>query len=123
MKNMLIRIITLTLAIIIVTYLFPVNMIHLEGEGSDKLLSAFFTAIILALVNLIIRPIVKVLTLPINILTLGLFSLIINAAMLWIVDHFVEGFSVFGFWGYFLGALAISIINSVLYKLLKDKQK
>jgi len=123
MKNMLIRIITLTLAIIIVTYLFPVNMIHLEGEGSAKLLSAFFTAIILALVNLIIRPIVKVLTLPINILTLGLFSLIINAAMLWIVVHFVEGFSVSGFWGYFLGALAISIINSVLYKLLKDKQK
>ncbi len=123
MKNMLIRIITLTLAIIIVTYLFPVNMIHLEGEGSDKLLSAFFTAIILALVNLIIRPIVKVLTLPINILTLGLFSLIINAAMLWIVDHFVKGFSVSGFWGYFLGSLAISIVNSVLYKLLIDKKK
>lgn len=123
MKNMLIRIITLTLAIIIVTYLFPVNMIHLEGEGSDKLLSAFFTAIILALLNLIIRPIVKVLTLPINILTLGLFSLIINAAMLWIVDHFVKGFSVSGFWGYFLGSLAISIVNSVLYKLLIDKKK
>ena len=123
MKNMLIRIITLTLAIIIVTYLFPDNMIHLKGEGSAKLLSALLTAVILALVNMIIRPIVKVLTLPINILTLGLFSLIINAAMLWIVDHFVKGFSVSGFWGYFLGALAISIINSVLYKLLTDKMK
>lgn len=123
MKNKLIRIITLTLAIILVTYIFPNKMIYLKGEGTEKLFYAFITAIILALVNLIIRPIVKVLTLPINILTLGLFSLIINAAMLWIVDHFVKGFSVFGFWGYFLGALAISIINSVLYKLLKDKQK
>lgn len=121
MKNKLIRIITLTLAIILVTYIFPNKMIYLKGEGTEKLFYAFITAIILALVNLIIRPIVKVLTLPINILTLGLFSLIINAAMLWIVDHFVKGFSVFGFWGYFLGALAISIINSVLYKLLTNK--
>lgn len=121
MRNILIRIITLTITIILVAYIFPDNMIRLEGEGWSMIRPALITALFLALVNLIVKPIVSILTIPINILTLGLFSLIINAAMLWIVDYFVKGFSVSGIWGYFLGALAISIINSVLYKILAEK--
>ena len=73
MRNILIRIITLTITIILVAYIFPDNMIRLEGEGWNMIWPALITALFLALVNLIVKPIVSILTIPINILTLGLF--------------------------------------------------
>jgi putative membrane protein len=76
-------------------------------------------ALLLGLVNAIVRPIVVILTLPFTLLTLGLFLLIVNAAMLGLVAAFLPGFSIAGFWPAFWAAIIVSIVSwigSVLFK-------
>jgi len=70
---------------------------------------ALITAAILGLINALIRPLLILITLPINIVTLGLFTLVINALLFWLVASFVAGFSVTGFMAAFWGALLLSI--------------
>jgi len=74
---------------------------------------ALITALLLGLVNALVRPFLLFITLPINIITLGLFTLVINALLFWFVASFVEGFAVAGFWSAFLGALIFSILSSI----------
>jgi putative membrane protein len=71
----------------------------------------------LTLFNMFIKPIIKILTLPINLLTLGLFSLVINGAVFWYMGTFIKGFTVATFTAAFLGALLVSIINWLLSKV------
>jgi putative membrane protein len=76
-------------------------------------------ALLLGLVNAIVRPIVVILTLPFTLLTLGLFLLVVNAAMLGLVAAFLPGFSIAGFWPAFWAAIIVSIVSwigSVLFK-------
>ncbi len=85
-------------------------------------------AIILGLVNALVRPILKFLTCPLIILTLGLFILVINAMTLWLasaiaVGWFHVGFYVDGFWSAFLGALIVSIVSVVLTTLVRKEEK
>ncbi|HEY9379845.1 MAG TPA: phage holin family protein [Burkholderiales bacterium] len=84
--------------------------------------NSFFTALIVALVlglvNAIIRPVLVLLTLPVTILTLGLFILVINALLFWFVASFVEGFTVSGFWSAFFGAIVYALISWALSALL-----
>ncbi len=82
--------------------------------------TAMVTALVLALFNAIIKPILMILTLPINILTLGLFTLIINGLLFWFISSFVKGFDVLGFWPAFWAALVYSIF-SILISWLVDK--
>ena len=77
-------------------------------------------AIIFGLVNGIIRPIVKLLTLPINILTLGLFTLVINACMLWLTSWISRALTVDGFITAFLGAIIVSVVSTVLNWFIPD---
>jgi putative membrane protein len=84
---------------------------------------AFIAAAVLALINTIVRPILILLTLPITIVTLGLFMLVINALCFWFVASFVEGFAVTGFGSAFLGALVYSIVSTILTSLLLSKAK
>ena len=79
---------------------------------------ALIAALLLGLVNTLIRPVLVLATLPINILTLGLFTLVINALLFWFVASFVEGFRVAGFWSAFWGALLYSVISSLASWLL-----
>ena len=81
--------------------------------------AAIAAAVVLALVNTYLRPLVVLLTLPINILTLGLFTLVINAAMLKLVSWLIPAFHVEGFWTAVGGALVISIISILLNLFLK----
>lgn len=74
---------------------------------------AFIAAVVLGALNLFIRPVLMILTLPINILTLGLFSLVVNALLVLLTAYLVPGFVVVGFWTALLFALALSIINWV----------
>ena len=87
--------------------------------------SGFWTALVaaavLALVNTLIRPLLILLTLPLTILTLGLFTLVINALLFWFVASFIQGFAVGGFGSAFLGALAYSIVSTLLAWLLLPK--
>ena len=80
--------------------------------------TALVAALLLAFVNAIIKPILILLTLPINILTLGLFILVINALMIWLVSAVVKGFDISGFWPVFFAALVFSIFSLTLNYLL-----
>ena len=80
--------------------------------------TALVTALVLGLINTLIRPILVILTLPVTILTLGLFIFVINGLMFWAVGSFVAGFLVAGFWPGVIGALAYSVVSWALSALL-----
>lgn len=81
--------------------------------------SALIAALILGLINALIRPVVLLLTLPVNILTLGLFTFIVNALMFWLASTVVKGFYVVGFWPAFWGALIMTLAGWTVGSLLK----
>lgn len=84
--------------------------------------TALIAALVLGLVNTLIRPVLVILTLPVTVISLGLFILVINALLFWLVAHWIDGFEVTGFWSAFLAALLYSIISWALSTLLlKDK--
>jgi putative membrane protein len=82
---------------------------------------ALIVALVLGLVNAILRPILVLLTLPVTILTLGLFILVINALLFWAVAEFVDGFHVAGFWSAFWGAIVYSLVSWAVAALLLPK--
>lgn len=92
----------------------------LPGVEVRGLYVALITALMIGLVNAVIRPILVLLTLPLNILTLGLFVFVINGILFWFVASFVDGFSVSGFWSGFLGALVLSIISWAVNRTLSE---
>jgi putative membrane protein len=100
-----------TLALIAVAYLMP--SITVSGFTS-----ALIAALILGLVNAIIKPVLVLLTLPVTIITLGLFIFVINGLLFWLVGSFVPGFIVQGFWAGFIGAILFSIVSWVLSALV-----
>jgi putative membrane protein len=108
----IIRLIIHMVAILIISYLFP-RMIRVDG-----LMAALVAAFLLGIVNVIIRPILVFLTLPLTVLTLGLFLLVINGLMLWLVAALLKGFHVNGFWGAVFGSLLISIVSWILSRFL-----
>lgn len=93
-----------TLALILVAWLIP-------GIEIRNFYSALMAALCLGIVNAIVRPILILLTLPINLLTLGLFTLFINALMFWFVASFVKGFEIVDFWVAFWAALIYWLIT------------
>lgn len=111
MRGILIRWLVTALSLLLTAYI-------IEGIQVRDFSSALVAALVLGIVNALIRPIFLILTLPINILTLGLFTLVINAAILLIVARTVKGFSVTGFWPAFLGAIVLSLISTALNALL-----
>ncbi len=81
---------------------------------------ALLAGLVLALINAVVRPILKVLTLPLTLLTLGLFLFVLNAFCLWLTSAIVPGFDVHGFWAAFLGALLISVVSWALTVFVSD---
>lgn len=86
----------------------------LSGVHIDGFSTAIVFAIVLGVLNLIVTPILKILGLPLTILTLGLFSLVINALVILIADYFIDGMQVDGFWWAFIFSIALSLITSLL---------
>ena len=99
------------LVLLALPYLLP--GVQLRGFGS-----ALIAALVLGLLNTLIRPILLVLTLPINVLTLGLFTLVVNGLMFWLAARLVDSFQVAGFWWAVLGALVYSLISWAISALL-----
>ncbi len=114
MKGILIRWIILTAAIMISAYL-------LEGIEVSGFFSAFFAAAILGILNAFFRPILLILTLPINIITLGLFTFVINAILLMMASGVISGFEVKGFWSAIAGSLIISIVSWLLSSFISSQ--
>ena len=112
--GLLVRWLILTAAITIASYL--INGIEVSG-----FFSAFFAAAILGVLNVFFRPILLILTLPINILTLGLFTVVINAVLLQMASGVISGFEVHGFWSAVWGALLISLVNWLLSSFITDR--
>ena len=102
-------------ALLAVAYLFP-------GVQIQDWKAAAVAALVLGLVNALIKPILVILTLPVTILTLGLFLLVINALVFWAVASFVDGFNVGGFGSAFVGAVLYSVISSLLSLLIPDRK-
>ncbi len=114
MTGILFRWLALTVAITIAAYL-------LEGIRVDGFISAFFAAAILSIFNALFRPIALVITLPINVLTLGLFTFVINALMLKMASGVIPGFHVEGFWTAIFGSMIISLISWLLNSFISDQ--
>jgi len=114
MNGIFIRWLTLTGAVILTSYLL--DGIHVSG-----FLSALFAAAVLGILNAFFRPIALLLTLPINILTLGFFTFVINALMLKMASGVIPGFNVYGFWSAIFGSLMISVISWLLNSFINDR--
>lgn len=114
MRGIALRWLTLTGAILLASYL--ISGIHVQS-----FMSAVGAAAILGILNAFFRPIALILTLPINILTLGLFTFVINAVMLLMASGVIGGFNVDGFWTALFGSLIISIISWALNTFISEK--
>lgn len=86
----------------------------IDGIRIKSIAIGIFAAGLLGVVNAVIRPVVLILTLPINVLTLGLFTLVVNAVMLQLVSALVPGLVIEGFWAAFWGAFVVSIVSWLL---------
>lgn len=86
----------------------------LSGVHIDGFFTAIVFAIVLGILNLIVSPILKLLGLPLTIITLGLFSLVINAIVILIADYFIDGMHIDGFWWAFIFSIALSLITSLV---------
>lgn len=107
MRGILIRWLVLTVAVLVTAYL-------MDGIRVTGFFSAIFAAAMLGILNAFFRPILFILTLPITILTLGLFTFVINALLLLMASGVIPGFAVSGFWSALFGALLISLVSWIL---------
>jgi putative membrane protein len=107
------RWVTSAVSLLLVAWLF--DKIWFDTVGA-----AFMAALVLGLINVFIRPVLQLLALPVSIVTLGLFSLVINAALLMVTAGLVSGFHVQGFWAAFWGSIVLAIVNGVLGGIFED---
>lgn len=104
---LLLRWILFTLAIMLVAWLIP-------GIDVENFQSAMLVTVIMALINIFIRPLIVFITLPINVLTLGIFTLVINALLFMLAGYLAPGFFVDGFLSAFLGSIVLSFLGLVI---------
>ena len=104
------------ICLLAVTFVVP-------GVQVQNFTTALFAAIVLGLINTFIKPVLSLLTLPITLITLGLFSFVLNALMFGLAAYFLAGFSVAGFWSALFGALVFGLLSWVANSLLLGKQR
>ena len=108
------QLIVSALAVIITSMILP-------GVHMDSALTGVIVAAVLAVLNAIVKPVLVILTIPITLVTLGLFLLIINAGIILLAGHIVHGFSVNGFWTAFFFSIILSIVTSVFNSLSREE--
>ena len=111
----------LRVAVNIVAIVLAARLVR--GIEVDGVLSAVAAGLLLGVVNAVVRPVLLVLTLPITLVTLGLFLFVLNGICFWLVAAVVKGFAVTGFWPAVLGALIVSILSWVVTVLISDSGK
>ncbi len=105
--NFLVRLLLSSVAVTLVSYLLP-------GVSTTSFITAILVAAVIGFLNAIVKPILIVLTIPITIVTLGLFLLVINALMILLADSIISGFSVDGFWWALIFSFLLTIVNTLL---------
>ncbi len=113
--NLILRIISTSILVMVISYL-------IKGVVVDEFSTALIVAIVLGLLNFFVKPVLVLFTLPLTILTLGLFYFVINAIIILLCDHFVDGFEVNGFINALLFSIVLSLSQSLVYKLTEDKK-
>lgn len=91
------------------------------GISVDSYQNLFLAALVIGIINALIKPILQIISLPITLLTLGIFALIINALLLSLAAWVVPGFHIASFWSAFLGAIVLSVVSTILNSLVKPK--
>lgn len=114
--NWLIKILLNAIAVLILAY-------ALSGVSVDGYFGALIVALVIALLNILVKPILVVFTLPATILTLGLFLLVINAIIIVLADKLIDGFAVASFGWALIFSVLLSVLQSLLHSLLKEKKK
>ena len=112
----LLRVLVNILAIVLAASVVP-------GIRLDGVLPAVAAGLLLGFINAVVRPVLLILTLPITLVTLGLFLFVLNGVCLWLVAAVVKGFHVDGFWPAVLGALCVSVVSWVVTALVSDSGK
>jgi len=110
--TVIIRWVLFSLAILFTGWLLP-------GVSVENFQSAMLLSFIMALVNVFLKPFLLIITLPVNILTLGLFTFILNAFLFMIAGYFTPGVTIKGFLPAFLGSFVLAVLGSVIYKIEK----
>lgn len=113
MAGAIVRLVITAISVVVAAYLLPQ---YLTVGGLESVL---LFALILGLLNALVRPILLFFTLPLNFLTLGLFTFVINAAVFWLAAQAPVGVQVEGFWGAFLAALVVTIVSFILSRLVR----
>jgi putative membrane protein len=112
----LLRVVVNILALVLAASVVP-------GIRLDGVLPAVAAGLLLGLVNAVVRPVLLILTLPVTLVTLGLFLFVLNGLCLWLVASVVKGFHVAGFWPAVLGAFCVSVVSWVVTALVSDSGK
>lgn len=114
--NLIIKLLLNAVAVFILAHL-------LSGVNVDGYIGALIVAVVLSILNLLVKPILVIFTLPATILTLGLFLLVINAVIILLADKLIAGFAVANFWWALIFSVLLSILQSILHSLLKEDKK
>lgn len=109
--KLIIRLLVTAVVVVLLANLLP-------GVDVESFLVAVIVAVVLGLLNLTVKPLLIVFTLPVTVLTLGLFLLVINALIILLCDYLIGGFAVAGFWYALLFSVLLSIIQSLLFSVL-----
>lgn len=114
--NLIIKLLLNAIAVVILAYV-------LSGVTVDGYLTAILVAVVLSILNVLVKPILIILTLPVTILTLGLFLLVINALIILLASHLINGFYVDGWLTAVIFSVLLSMLQSLLYTLFNDDKK
>ena len=114
MNKFALRAVINAISLIVISYITSAMIV-------DGIFAALAAGLVLGVVNAIIRPVLMILSLPLNILTLGLFTFVINTLMLKLTATFVNGFSTGGFFGTFFAAILLSVVSAIISSLLGEK--
>lgn len=110
--------ITLALRLLVTALALMVAAEFIPGISVENIYAALVAAIVLGLLNILVRPVLIFFTLPITLLTLGLFIFVINGLMFWAAASFVQGFTVDGFLPAFIGSLFVTLVSTLAHKFI-----
>ena len=116
--KLILRLLISALAVFLLSYFLP--GVDLSGNAFT---TALLVAVVLGILNILVKPILVLLTLPITVVTLGLFLLVINALMIMLADKLIDGFTVSSIWTAILFSILLSILQSLLHSMLKEDEK
>ena len=111
--NFILKIVLTTVAVLVIAHFLP-------GVSVVNFTSAVIVAVVLALLRMTVKPLLIILTLPVTIVTFGLFLLVINAFIILLADSLIDGFNVSGFWIALLFSLILSVFESILFSFLNE---